>query len=69
MGPWLILDCWMSDQNQEVFLNVSLKLIYSGSVSRANCLVIQGLNWMLWSFQYVHRQLKEAFSAENVQSN
>lgn len=52
-----------------LFLDVSLKLIYRRFPVRENRLRLQGLDWVLWTFQNVHRQLRDAFSVENRGSN
>lgn len=52
-----------------LFLDVSLKLIYKSFQVRANSLRLQGLDWVFWTFQNVHRQGREAFSRENRRSN
>lgn len=66
MGPWLTLNCQTWKMMSFLFLDVSLKLIYSSFAVKANCLGLQGLDWVLLTFQNVPRQRREAFSREEV---
>lgn len=49
-----------------LFLDVSLKLIYISFLVRANCLGLQGLDWVSWTFQYEYRQHREDFSVWRI---